>query len=229
MLKWTHTGLTVKEADVLRERLQLLDIPAQETAEPCDGWHDDGVDAFLRRATWTCFMSSECVPGMLLFKYLSLNDPFPSSVLRRAAELSDQLSLVLSGKAEHIKGGHAIGSLRIGHPGENGAVSMALPKGVWTDLLTGEEYTGCVDTTIAMRTQLILCAPHAVIPVAVNMADPVDRITLHWFRPEGRTELSVSGMRWELRCDNGDITWKTNADKPWHLIIHQAEEERFIR
>ena len=95
MLIWSTAGLAEKEAAVLQERLRLLDVPSSAVRASCEGWLDEGANQFLRRASWSCLQPGCVVPGSLLLKYLPMTDPFPSSVLRRAAELSEQLCLAL--------------------------------------------------------------------------------------------------------------------------------------
>ena len=168
MLNWSPAGLSADERASVRETLALLDIPARciDTAEV---WPEQTTDCFLRRAAFTALTPGGVIPGQALLRHLSLRDPLAGTVLRRAAELALQLSPLSGMGCEALPGGHLVGcSLLVAHPDADGIASLTLPDGVWTDLLTGEEYTGCVRTAVPLRTQLLLCAPNALIPALLE-------------------------------------------------------------
>ncbi|MBE5803132.1 MAG: hypothetical protein E7316_01300 [Clostridiales bacterium] len=211
---------------------------------PFEGFTDEqpafvkGTDRedFLRKAI-AAVMQGLPLPMADVAEYLSTPVAAPGNVLRKYVCL--QLSLLpylrVNSRITWLEGCFLLGGdLLIAPLGEDGRVDALLPDGVWTELSTGECFTGRLRRIRGLNAMPVLARENSVIPIGVDDrrtdAEDADRVTLQWFQPgaEARCVLS-EGTEYRLTHRNGAFTGESMTDKTWHLIVRQSGEERLIR
>lgn len=207
-------GLWLYPADdpALCERVSTLllaqDIPlAGFTNEPSRlfiGTEDR--TAFLFRLSQAVFLGHS-IPASLVLRHLS-SDATPGNVLRRCLEWQENLLPYLHTVDTPVPGN---GFFRLGNDllicplNDLGASDAQLPDGSWTDIVTGEVFTGRIRCLRSPNAMPILAREGAVIPTG-NASFP----TLHWYQaPEHALGLM--------------------HPEPYHLILHRDGVESYLR
>lgn len=211
---------------------------------PFEGFTDEApaVDAtlrgeeFLRGCIGALMQPGRPLPMAGVAECLGGSDARSGDVLRRYVCLQLSLAPLLRTGAEvtHLSGGFLVGQdLLVAPLGPDGAVDAQLPPGVWTEMSTGETMQGRLRRLRGLNAMPVLARGNALIPVGVcdtrTDAPDADRVTLHWYEPQGAAErILADGTRYAVRLGDG-VTAESDSALPWHLIIHRAGEERFVR
>ena len=242
-----HFGLIISEPDrnaAMRE--QLSDLLSRQLI-PFTGFTDEPAprfagfsgsqDDFLHLCAQTLLRPGEAIPAEHLLQCLSGSDARCGNVIRRYVCL--QLSLmpyIAAGAAvTELDGGHLLGkSLFIAHLGEDGRIDAALPGGLWTDLFSGECFSGSrLRLMRSVNAMPVLAAPGSIIPIGVNDRTPdydyADRITLHWFEPDGKASVILpDGTEYTLTDDHGSVRCETDSRAVYHVIVHRQGDEELL-
>lgn len=207
-------GLWVYPANdsALCERVSTLllsqDIPlAGFTDDPSHLFTDTEDRAtFLFHLTQAVFLGKS-LPASLILRHLS-DDAAPGNVLRRCLEWQENLLPYLHTVHEPLPGNgfFLLGNdLLICPLNDLGASDAYLPDGSWTDIMTGEIFTGHLRCLRSPNAMPILAREGAIIPTG-NAACP----TLHWYQaPEHTLGLM--------------------HPEPYHLILHRDGLETYLR
>lgn len=196
------------------------------------------LPAFLRAASVAALLGQP-IPAEALQTHLSGGSPLAANVLRRHLMLRRSLM-------PYLRPGRAItptdGGLRVGDAllilpvSADDTVDAPLPPGVWTEL-NGTTHTGLLRSLRGYNETPLLVRQNALLPVGMNggslaqtTPDDADRLTLHWFQPGKAAEcLLADGTFYRTARNGSSLTVDTNADKPFHLILHANGTERLIR
>lgn len=232
---WITRGKGDEQA--LRDLLEAHLIPFAGMTEETPGvtaWNDT-ID-FLRRAA-SAILRGQPLPMEGVMACLGGRDALAGNVLRRYVCL--QLSLApylrVNSRVTELPGCCLLGDdLLIAHMGEDGRIDAQLPDGVWTELSTGEGMQGHLRRIRGLNELPVLARANGVIPIGVQdhhaEGDDADRVTLHWFEPNGlQTCILSDGTSYQLSAQNGTISAHSATPKAWHLIIHTGGEEKLIK
>lgn len=148
----------------------------------------------------------------------------PGIPLRRAAALHQNLQLWLTlfpcdaANANHVSVGS---SLIVLCPDENGCAAADLPDGIWTEIASGETFSGTYRRVPPAGQIPVLAAENTLLPVVPEeFAGNPEYLTLHWYEPKASAELAG-----QYAADmDGHI-----LPKGAHLIVHHGGEEQLIR
>lgn len=163
-------------------------------------------DAFLYRLSEAVFRG-EPVPAALILRHLS-GDATPGNILRRHLEWQTALRPYLDpvDAPEAGDGFFLLGKdLLICPLNRDGAADAMLPPGAWTDMITGEVFSGQLRRLRSPNAMPILAREGAIIPTG----DPACP-TLHWYQPPEH----VTGLMYP---------------EPYHLILHRDGVETCLR
>lgn len=218
--------------DILARQLIPLEGFVQADTFACPA----GESEFLRRAI-LAVMLGEPIPAEGVERFLSGSVAGPGNVLRKYVLLQLSLMPLLRKNPSVVPGEGCFllgNDLLIAPLGTEGQVDALLPDGVWTELATGECFTGRLRRMRGLNTMPILARENSVIPIGVNdrtpWADDADRVTLHWFQPgESAACALADGTSYHLSMENGRAQAQSDSQKSWHLIIHQDGLEMLIR
>lgn len=162
--------------------------------------------AFLFRLSQALFLGNT-LPSALILRHLS-GDATPGNVLRRCLEWQENLLPYLHTVVVPVPGN---GFFRLGDDllicplNDFGASDAHLPDGSWTDIMTGEVFTGHLRCLRSPNAMPILAREGAIIPTG-NASCP----TLHWYQaPEHALGLM--------------------HPEPYHLILHRDGVETCLR
>lgn len=193
-------------------------------------------NAFLYRAAYALMVPSQPLPAALLKAHLS-SDALPGNVIRKYVRL--QLSLLPyfrpGREITPCEGGVSIGeNLRILCLADDGTIDVPLPGELWTDISDQCIIIGRCRLMRGYNQLPILVRRNTLLPVGENDqttdADDADRLTLHWFHPDGAAECTLAdGTYYRVTQIGGRIQYETNATKDWHLLVHAIGGEQFVR
>lgn len=197
---------------------------------------EDSRDAFLRRAI-AAIMRGEPLPMQGVLKHLSTLEALPGNVIRKYVFLQLSLLPYLRPDASitELNGCFLLGqNLLVAPLGEDGCIDAQLPDGTWTELATGECMQGRLRRIRGLNAMPILARENSIIPIGVNdrttTADDADRVTLHWFQPQGEAQCTLAdGTTYRLSYKAGRCTAESTSTKAWHVIVHCDGGENFVR
>ena len=209
---------------------------------PLEGFVDAAVsydsrrDAFLRHAI-AAVMRGEPLPMQGVLTHLSTPEAMPGNVLRKYVFLQLSLLPYLRSNAAvtELEGCFLLGNdLLVAPLGEDGCIDAQLPEGTWTELATGECMQGRLRRIRGLNEMPVLARENSIIPIGVNdrttTADDADRVTLHWFQPQGEAACTLAdGTCYHLMAQDGRYTAESTSAKVWHVIVHRDGEEVFVR
>ena len=123
---------------------------------------------------------------------------------------------------------------------EDGKVEYYLPEGKWTRWQTGEAVTGggWKKETHDFMSLPLLARENTVIPVGAVDSRPdydyTEGVELHVFEPQdGEIDVTLPDLhgnpaaKYTFMIANGQVSCKTNSEKPFTIIVHRnGEEER---
>lgn len=240
------SGLIVSDPaqdSVLRQAL-LTQLSAQEipfsgfTPAPAPLFADlnaENRSAFLYRAAFALMQPGQPLPLRPLLHHLS-GDAQPGNVLRKYVCL--QLSLLPYFRVQRevcaVSGGVLLGeSLLTLSLSDDGAADVLLPPGCWTEL-NGCRWTGHFRQMRGYNELPVLIRENTLLPIGVNdrdaSGDDADRLTLHYFQPADAAEcLLADGTRYRVWRDGTGFRCESTSQKSWHVIVHQGDEELFLR
>lgn len=224
--------------EALSALLYELDIPAYSFTEADAPLFDAGMScaAFLRMASAVLLQPGQSIPMQLLMKYLAGPDPLPGNVIRRYLFL--QLSLL-----PYLRPGREVIPLADGFQVGNDllvvpvtpedTVDALLPPGVWTEL-NGRTHQGRIREMRGYNEMPVLVRQDALLPIGVNdrsvLYDDADRLTLHWYQPQGSTACTLAdGTHYAVRQEGEAVIVQAETCKSFHLIVHQDGEEFLVR
>lgn len=233
---WITRDGSTDEA-VLRELLERQMIPFEgfTDAPPAFGATDTRED-FLRLAA-AAVMEGQPLPMAGVARYLSGREAFPGNVLRKYVCLQLNLMPYLRAHSQvtRLERCFLLGDDLLVVPlGEEGCVDVQLPPGMWTELATGECFTGRLRRVRGLNAMPVLARENGVIPIGVDDrhtdADDADRVTLLWFQPgrEARCVLA-DGTVYRLWRQGEGFAAESDSAKAWHLIVHQDGEEVLVK
>lgn len=233
---WIARDGSADEA-VLRDLLekQLIPIEGFTDAPPAFTQASSRED-FLRRSA-AAVMQGMPLPMAGVMQHLSGREAAPGNVLRKYVCLQLSLLPYLRNHAQvtQMEGCFLLGSDLLVVPlGENGCIDVQLPEGVWTEMSTGECFTGRLRRIRGLNAMPVLARENSVIPIGVDDrrtdADDADRVTLLWFQPHQAARCVLAdGTAYDLcqRCDG--FSGVSQTTKAWHLIVYQAGEEILVK
>lgn len=222
---------------VLRARLHDFDLPlsAFTDAPACMFREDMSRAEFLRTASAALLLPGTPLPAGALLHWLD-SDPLTANVLRKYLFL--QLSLLpylRPGRAiTPLPGGFLVGdALLIVPVSAEDTVDIELPPGVWTELsgLCHERRLRCMRGYNEMP---VLVRENTLLPIGVNdrstSHDDADRLTLHWFQPDGQAVCTLAdGTRYTAYSSGGRSSVTTYTGKPFHVLIHKNGETQMLQ
>lgn len=227
--------------ETLVERLHSLDLPLSAfTEEPASLFPAEMPRAaFLRTASAALLQLGQPLPMDALLTHLSTPDPLPANVLRKYLFLQTSLLPYLrpGRKVTKLDGCFLLGDAILVVPvSPEDAVDVLLPPGVWTEL-TGTCHEGRLRCMRGYNEMPVLARENALLPISINgqslaqtTTDDADRLTLHWFQPKNSAECTLADGTCYHVCRTGEqISFQTDADMPFHLIIHQDGIETLVR
>lgn len=192
--------------------------------------------AFLRGASVAALLGQP-LPGEALVALLRHDDPLPANVLRR--HVLQRLSLLpylrKGPEVMALEGCLLVGrDLLIAPVSAEDTVDALLPPGIWTEL-NGTPHTGRLRCMRGYSETPLLVRQNALLPVSMNgaslaqsAANDADRLTLHWFQPDGEAACTLAdGTRYHVQRVGQQI--RLHADKPFHLIVHEDGAETLIK
>lgn len=223
---------------------QVLRDMLEKQLIPLEGFTDDAPafgacasrEEYLRRAA-AAVMQGLPLPMEETARQFSGREALPGNVLRKYVCLQLSLMPYLRPNAAvtPLEGCFLLGNdLLIAPLGEDGCIDALLPPGTWTELATGECFTGRLRRVRGLNAMPVLARENSVIPIGINdrqtNADDADRVTLQWFQPanEARCVL-MDGTTYTLSKQNDTFHVETTSPKPWHLIIRQNGDEILVK
>ena len=233
---WIARDGSANEAEV-RDLLEKQLIPFQGFTEEPAGFEDSGVmEDFLRQSA-AAVMRGLPLPIAGVVRHLSGREAMPGNVLRKYVCL--QLSLLpylrVNAAVMPLEGCFLLGNdLLVAPMGMDGCVDAQLPPGTWTELATGETFTGRLRRIRGLNAMPVLARENSVIPIGVDDrrtdADDADRLTLQWFQPGEKAESRLSdGTVYHLRREGDGFAGESDTRKTWHLIVRQDGGEILVR
>lgn len=233
---WIARDGSADEAKV-RELLEKQLIPFEGFADVPASFEDNGeTEDFLRQSA-AGVMQGMPLPMTGVIQHLSSREAMPGNVLRKYVCL--QLSLMpylrVNAAVAPLEGCFLLGSdLLVAPLGKDGCVDAQLPPGIWTELATGETFTGRLRRIRGLNAMLVLARENSVIPIGVDDrrtdADDADRVTLQWFQPREKAECRLAdGTVYRLHRESEGFAGESDTQKAWHLIVRQNGEEILVR
>lgn len=234
-------GLILSCPEALRpaavEALTAYDLPLSAfTYEPSPIPAGLPQNSFLHRAAEALLRPGTPLPADAVLACLR-GDARPANVLRRMLFL--QLSLLpylrVHPGVTDIPGGFLLGpDLLVCIPDAEDRVDLQLPGGIWTELTGGECFSGRLRTLRSLNAVPLLARENAVITIGVDDRhtdhDDADRVTLHWFQPQGEAVCALAdGTTYRLRMRGDEVEAASETEKAWHLVVHRDGEELFVR
>lgn len=224
------------QRECLHTLLTALDIPLTGFTDmraphfSCD----EGRAAFLRKASAALLQPGQPLPISGLLAHLS-DDALPGNVIRRYLFLQFSLMPYLRpGQiVTPLDGCFLVGrDLLIVPVSPDDTVDAQLPPGVWTEL-TGSCWQGRLRQMRGYNEMPVLVRANTLLPIGVNDRSPfhddADRLTLHWFQPHQEACCTLADRTCYIaRLQNGHASVQTNAEKPFHLILHRDGTETLI-
>lgn len=222
----------------LAARLYALDLPLTRFTEEASPLFPPEMpcSAFLRTASAALLQPGQPLPLALLLTHLFTQEPLPANVLRRYLFL--QLSLLPylrpGRQVTALDGCFLLGDELLVVPvSEDDTVDVDLPDGRWTEL-NGLCQEGRLRCMRGFNEMPVLARANALLPIGVNDRsvhhDDADRLTLHWFEPGTSAQCVLAdGTCYQAARRDGLFSVQTNAEKPFHLIVHQNGAEHLIR
>lgn len=221
----------------LRARLHDFDLPlsAFTDAPACMFREDMSRAEFLRTASAALLLPGTPLPAGALLRWLG-GDPLVANVLRKYLFL--QLSLLpylRPGRSiTPLPGGFLVGdALLIVPVSAEDTVDIELPPGKWTEL-TGLCHEGRLRCMRGYNEMPVLVRENTLLPIGVNdrstSHDDADRLTLHWFQPDGQAVCTLAdGTRYTAYSSGGRSSVTTDTDKPFHVLIHKNGETQMLQ
>lgn len=233
---WIARDGSADEAE-LRELLARQLIPFEGFTDAPPAFTESGTrEGFLRRAA-AAVMQGLPLPMAGVAQHLSGHEALPGNVLRKYVCL--QLSLLpylrSNARVQPLKGCFLLGNdLLVAPMEEDGCVDALLPAGTWTELATGECFTGRLQRIRGLNAMPVLARENSVIPIGVNDrrtdADDADRVTLVWSQPQEQARcILADGTAYHLRRQGEGFAAESDTAKAWHLIVHQEGEEILVK
>lgn len=219
--------------------LHDYDLPiAAFTREPSAIPADLPRPAFLRAASVAALLGQP-IPAKALRAYLTGESPLPANILRR--HLMTRFSLMpylrtirtVTASDGGVLAGDALLILPVS---ADDTVDAPLPPGLWTEL-NGATHTRRLRSLRGYNETPVLVRENTLLPVSMNGGSPAqittddaDRLTLHWFQPGTAAECTLAdGTSYRAVRNGDDLSVDTNADRPFHLILHENGAERLVR
>ena len=225
----------------LRTLLHSLDLPLSAfTEEPTSLFPAElPRAAFLRRASWALLIPGQALPLDALLAHLSAADPLPGNVLRRYLFLRWSLMPYLrpGRRVAWLDGAFLLGDdLLVVPVTPEDTADAPLPPGLWTEL-NGTVHERRLRCVRGWNELPVLVRENTLLPVSMNgqsltqtASDDADRLTLHWFQPQGEAECVLAdGSRYHVQRAGGQIDVHADTLKPFHLIVHQDGVETLIK
>jgi len=233
---WTARDESADEAKV-RELLGKQLIPFEGFTDVPAAFEDNGVlEDFLRKSA-AAVMQGLPLPMAGVIRHLSGREAMPGNVLRKYVCM--QLSLLpylrVNAAVTPLEGCFLLGDDLLAVPlGETGCVDAQLPLGTWTELATGETFTGRLRRIRGLNAMPVLARENSVIPIGVDDrrtdADDADRLTLQWFQPGEKAACRLAdGTVYHLWREGDGFAGESDTRKAWHLIVRQDGEEILVR
>ncbi len=228
-------GSTAEQA--LRDVLEKQMIPFEGFTDEPPAFVDNAkLEDFLRQSAATV-MQGLPLPMAGVARHLSGQEALPGNVLRKYVCL--QLSLLpylrKNSAVTPQEGCFLLGNdLLVAPLGQDGCIDAKLPPGVWTELATGECFTGRLRRIRGLNAMPVLARENSVIAIGVDDrrtdADDADRVTLQWFQPGEKSCCQLAdGTSYHLRRAGDAFVGESDSDKAWHLIVRQDGNEILVK